>query len=112
MSHISRDLKEGDTLILYAAPIRRGAAPRHARHGAGYEERLQSCVDNFVHEVRPGRVARIGISIGYATYGQDGFAIDELMEIADQRMYEDKIARKRRLSTARVAAFPGVGFRA
>ena len=68
--------------------------------------RLQSAVDNFAYEVRPGRVARIGISIGYATYGQDGTAIDELMEVADQRMYQDKIARRRNASALRVAAFP------
>jgi len=66
--------------------------------------RLQAAVDNFVYEVRPGRVARIGISIGYATYGQDGTAIDELMEVADQRMYDDKIARRRNSSTLPVAA--------
>ena len=67
--------------------------------------RLQSAVDSFAYEVRPGRFARIGISIGYATYGQDGTAIDELMEVADQRMYQDKFAR-RNASAPRVAAFP------
>jgi len=68
--------------------------------------RLQSAVDNFAYEVRPGRVARVGISIGYATYGPDGTAIDELMEVADQRMYQDKIARRRDASSLRVATFP------
>ena len=68
--------------------------------------RLQSAVDNFVFQVRPGRVARIGISIGHATYGQDGTAIDELMEVADQRMYQDKFARRRNASALRIAAFP------
>jgi GGDEF domain-containing protein len=69
--------------------------------------RMQSAVDNYYHEVRPGRVARVGLSIGYATYGLDGMAIDELMEVADQRMYEDKVDRKRSASVLRVAAFPG-----
>jgi diguanylate cyclase (GGDEF)-like protein len=68
--------------------------------------RLQAAVDNFAYEVRPGRVARIGISIGFATYGEDGTALDELMEVADQRMYQDKIARRRTASALRVAAFP------
>jgi hypothetical protein len=31
----------------------------------------------------------------FAVYGQDG-EHDELMEVADQRMYEDKTARKRK----------------
>ena len=46
--------------------------------------------------MRPGRVARVGISIGYVIYGQEGTAIDELMEIADHRMYAD-LARMRPL---------------
>jgi GGDEF domain-containing protein len=63
-------------------------------------------VDNFSYEVRPGRVARIGISIGHAAYGQDGTAIDELMEVADQRMYQDKFDRRRNAAALRFAAFP------
>ena len=51
-------------------------------------------------------MARVGISIGYATYGQDGTAIDELMEVADQRMYQDKIARRATHLPLRVAEFP------
>src|SRR6185295_6846610 len=67
--------------------------------------------DTYGHHVgdeilrRVAHVARVGLSIGYATYGQDGTAIDELMEVADQRMYEDKLARKRNASALRVAAF-------
>ena len=74
--------------------------------------RVHSAVEGFAHEVRTGRVARIGVSIGFATYGQDGEAIDELMEVADQRMYEDKIARKRKVYVARAGAGPAqaVGF--
>jgi len=63
-------------------------------------------VDGFAHEVRPGRVARVGISIGFATLGSDGFDISELMEVADQNMYQDKLARKGVAPVARVAARP------
>jgi diguanylate cyclase (GGDEF)-like protein/putative nucleotidyltransferase with HDIG domain len=102
-------VRGGDTLIRYAGDefvaVLHRATPEIVMD---LKSRLQASVDSFAHEVRPGRVARVGISIGYANYGQDGSAIDELMEVADQRMYEDKIARKRSASntSARVATFP------
>ena len=98
-------VRSGDTLIRYAGDefvaVLHRVTPDMVLE---MKMRLQAAVDNFVYEVRPGRVARIGISIGYATYGQDGTAIDELMEVADQRMYDDKIARRRNASTLPVAA--------
>lgn len=100
-------LRTGDTLIRYAGDefvaVLHRATPEMVMD---LKTRLQAAVENFAHEVRPGRIARVGISIGHATYGQDGLAIDELMEIADQRMYEDKLARKRNASASRVAIFP------
>lgn len=87
-------LRSGDTLIRYAGDefvaVLHRATPATV---AELKRRLQSAVEEFGHEVRPGKIARVGISIGYATYGADGKAIDELMEIADQRMYEDKHRR-------------------
>jgi diguanylate cyclase (GGDEF)-like protein len=90
-------LRSGDTLIRYAGDefvaVLHRATPAMV---AELKRRLQSAVEEFGHEVRPGKIARVGISIGYATYGADGKAIDELMEIADQRMYEDKHRRTER----------------
>jgi diguanylate cyclase (GGDEF)-like protein len=97
-------VRSGDTLVRYAGDefvaVLHRATPEMV---LDMKARLQAAVDNFSYEVRPGRVARIGISIGFATYGQDGAAINELMEVADQRMYEDKLARKRSGSAARAA---------
>jgi diguanylate cyclase (GGDEF)-like protein/putative nucleotidyltransferase with HDIG domain len=97
-------VRSGDTLVRYAGDefvaVLHRATPEMVLE---MKARLQSAVDNFAHEVRPGRIARIGISIGFATYGQDGAAINELMEVADQRMYEDKLARKRNGVAARAA---------
>jgi diguanylate cyclase (GGDEF)-like protein/putative nucleotidyltransferase with HDIG domain len=90
-----RHLRLGDTLIRYAGDefvaILHYATPDVV---SDLKQRLQTAVEDFAHEVRPGRVARIGISIGHAALGCDGVAIDELMEVADRRMYEDKLARK------------------
>ena len=100
-------VRSGDTLIRYAGDefvaILHRATPEVV---ADLKARLQTAIDHCAYEVRPGRVARVGISIGYVTYGQDGMAIDELMEIADQRMYEDKAARKQGAPGTRAAAAP------
>jgi diguanylate cyclase (GGDEF)-like protein/putative nucleotidyltransferase with HDIG domain len=108
VAQVSRSqIRSGDTLIRYAGDefvaVLHRVTPDMV---VEMKTRLQSAVDNFAYEVRPGRVARIGISIGCATYGQDGTAIDELMEVADQRMYQDKLARRMNASTLRIAAFP------
>jgi diguanylate cyclase (GGDEF)-like protein/putative nucleotidyltransferase with HDIG domain len=108
VAQVSRaQLRSGDTLIRYAGDefvaVLHRATPETVLE---MKTRLQAAVDNSAYEVRPGRVARIGISIGYATYGEDGTALDELMEVADQRMYQDKIARRRNASALRIAAFP------
>jgi diguanylate cyclase (GGDEF)-like protein len=112
LAQVARNqLRSGDTLIRYAGDefvaVLHRATPEMV---IDLKERLQAAVDGFAHEVRPGRVARVGISIGHATYGQDGTAIDELMEVADQRMYEDKFARKRGQPRLRVASFPTRSF--
>lgn len=108
VAQVSRaQVRSGDTLIRYAGDefvaVLHRVTPEMVLE---MKTRLQAAVDSFAHEVRPGRIARVGISIGYATYGQDGSAIDELMEVADQRMYQDKIARRRAASALRVATFP------
>jgi diguanylate cyclase (GGDEF)-like protein/putative nucleotidyltransferase with HDIG domain len=107
VAQVSRgQVRSGDTLIRYAGDefvaVLHRVTPEMV---AEMKMRLQAAVDSFTYEVRPGRVARVGISIGYATYGEDGTAIDELMEVADKRMYEDKLARGRSAAALKVAPF-------
>jgi diguanylate cyclase (GGDEF)-like protein/putative nucleotidyltransferase with HDIG domain len=96
IAHIARaQLRSGDILFRYAGDefvaVLHRPTPEMV---ADLKIRLQRAVDSFTHEVMPGRMARVGISIGYATYGQDGMAINELMAVADQQMYVDKTARR------------------
>lgn len=55
---------------------------------------LQRAVDALQVDVGRGRVAAIGVSAGAATYPADGRTIDELLSVADQRMYADKVRRQ------------------
>jgi diguanylate cyclase (GGDEF)-like protein len=37
---------------------------------------------------------RVGASIGISTYPSDGVSVETLIQIADEKMYEDKVSRK------------------
>jgi diguanylate cyclase (GGDEF)-like protein/putative nucleotidyltransferase with HDIG domain len=100
-------VRSGDIVIRYAGDefvaILHRATPEVV---ADLKSRLQAAIDHCTYEARPGRVACVGISIGHVTYGEDGTAIDELMEVADRRMYEDKARRKENAAAARMTALP------
>lgn len=67
--------------------------------------RIETAVSDFTLHVRGGGKARVGISIGTATYGADGETLDQLLVAADQAMYRAKsrnklevLARNQRIS--------------
>ncbi|MCA1849930.1 MAG: GGDEF domain-containing protein, partial [Acidobacteria bacterium] len=57
-------------------------------------ERIESAVSKFSLHVRAGHSARVGISVGAATYGMDGETLDQLLIAADQAMYSAKSVHK------------------
>ncbi len=57
--------------------------------------RIESAVSEFSLHVRGmGGAARVGISVGTATYGVDGETLDQLLVAADQAMYRAKSSHK------------------
>ena len=62
---------------------------------------LQQSIDEVYFEARPGKRLKLGISLGTAVFPHDGATYEALLAVADNRMYQDKAARKR--SAARVA---------
>ncbi len=56
--------------------------------------RIEQAVAGFSLHVRGNRRARVGISIGTATFGQDGQSLDQLLVAADQAMYRTKSLHK------------------
>jgi diguanylate cyclase (GGDEF)-like protein/putative nucleotidyltransferase with HDIG domain len=55
---------------------------------------LQNLMDGASFEARPGKSMRLRISAGCATHPDDGDSYEELMSVADNRMYQDKAGRK------------------
>jgi diguanylate cyclase (GGDEF)-like protein/putative nucleotidyltransferase with HDIG domain len=57
-------------------------------------ERIEKTISNFSLHVRAEHHARVGISVGAATYGIDGETLDQLLIAADQAMYSAKSSHK------------------
>lgn len=67
--------------------------------------RIENAVGRFSMQVRGDKHARVGISVGTATFDIDGETLDQLLIVADQAMYRVKSDHK--LNGA--AAIPHVG---
>ena len=57
---------------------------------------LQHAVDTIPFEPAPGVAVTLSISVGHAMYPSDGGSFEALIRQADERMYANKSARKRR----------------
>jgi diguanylate cyclase (GGDEF)-like protein/putative nucleotidyltransferase with HDIG domain len=56
--------------------------------------RIEAAVSEFTLQIRGGGKARVGISIGTATFGVEGETLDQLLVAADQAMYRAKSSHK------------------
>ncbi|HEX5474231.1 MAG TPA: HD domain-containing phosphohydrolase [Vicinamibacterales bacterium] len=66
-----------------------------AQEAENKRQELQASVDRVRFEARPGRQLPLGVSIGTAIFPEDGESYEMLIATADNRMYQDKAARKR-----------------
>jgi diguanylate cyclase (GGDEF)-like protein/putative nucleotidyltransferase with HDIG domain len=57
-------------------------------------QRIEAVVSEFSLPVRARGKARVGISVGTATFGVDGETLDQLLVAADQAMYRSKSSHK------------------
>jgi diguanylate cyclase (GGDEF)-like protein/putative nucleotidyltransferase with HDIG domain len=92
---IQGQLREYDFLARYAGDEFVAVVQELA--GSQVEElshRIEQAVTGFTLEVRGRRHARVGISIGTATFGNDGQSLDQLLVAADQAMYRTKSSHK------------------
>jgi diguanylate cyclase (GGDEF)-like protein len=92
---IQRQLREYDFLARYAGD--EFVAVVQELVGSQVEElsaRIESAVAKFSLHVRGDKRARVGISIGTATFDTDGETLDQLLVAADQAMYRVKSSHK------------------
>jgi diguanylate cyclase (GGDEF)-like protein/putative nucleotidyltransferase with HDIG domain len=68
------------------------------------QSRIETAVSEFSLHVRGSGQARVGISIGTATYGIQGETLDHLLVAADQAMYRAKSSHKLEKSAQQAAA--------
>ena len=57
-------------------------------------EKLRSLIEEHTFLQEEGINARLGASLGIATYPTEAQTKESLIRLADKRMYEDKIERK------------------
>jgi diguanylate cyclase (GGDEF)-like protein len=57
-------------------------------------QRIGTAVSKFSLQIRDRGQARVGISIGTATFGVEGETLDQLLVAADQAMYREKSGHK------------------
>jgi diguanylate cyclase (GGDEF)-like protein/putative nucleotidyltransferase with HDIG domain len=92
---IQGQLREYDFLARYAGD--EFVAVVQELVGSQVEElraRIEHAVAKFSLHVRGDKRARVGISIGTATYNSDGDTLDQLLVAADQAMYRVKSSHK------------------
>ncbi|MBI4456242.1 MAG: diguanylate cyclase [Acidobacteria bacterium] len=97
ISHILRNqMRKSDTCVRYAGDefvaVLSGANRRQAEDNTS---RIQNAVDNHDLIVDNFRI-RVGISVGCATFPDDGRDAQMLIALADQNMYADKLRRTNR----------------
>jgi diguanylate cyclase (GGDEF)-like protein/putative nucleotidyltransferase with HDIG domain len=88
---IQNQLREYDFLARYAGD--EFVALVQELVGIQVEElcmRIENVVSQFALQVGRGRYARVGISLGTATFGIDGDTLDQLVMNADKEMYRAK----------------------
>src|SRR6185369_3318204 len=88
---IQKQLREYDFLARYAGDEFVALVPELV--GIQVEElctRIENVVSQFALAVDRGSHARVGISMGTATFGVDGETLDQLLMSADQEMYRVK----------------------
>jgi diguanylate cyclase (GGDEF)-like protein/putative nucleotidyltransferase with HDIG domain len=92
---IQGELREYDFLARYAGD--EFVAIVQELVGAQVDElrtRLERVVSEFTLRVRGSGLARVGISVGTATFGVEGETLDQLLVAADQAMYRAKSSHK------------------
>jgi len=67
-------------------------------------QRIENAILNFHLRVKTDQYASVGVSIGAAMYGKDGETLDQLITVADEKMYAVKSIHKSTGANRKVVA--------
>ena len=97
IAHFLRDqLRESDTCIRYAGDEFIAVLPRAGKEQAKHAIlRIQEALDDYKIMVDEDSFVQIGISIGAASFPENGRQADLLLVVADQAMYQNKFRRRK-----------------
>ena len=88
---LRKTVRESDLVVRHGGDEFVAVLLRTARQDAAeMANRIQREIDNRTFEVSPGRSVSVGISIGCASWSEDGDSLEELLHAADAAMYGDK----------------------
>lgn len=98
LARVIRDQLRGcDTCVRYAGDEFIVIVPGVGKEGiAKLQGRIQKAIEGYRFPLHGGRAARISISMGAASFPEDGRTFDALLSVADARMYKQKSAGQRR----------------
>jgi diguanylate cyclase (GGDEF)-like protein/putative nucleotidyltransferase with HDIG domain len=92
---IKRQLRQMDILARYAGDEFVAIMPMASSDVAlMIAERIRAAVETQTFNVRTGRTAQVGISIGIACFPREGETVEALITAAGQNMQHDKYARR------------------
>jgi diguanylate cyclase (GGDEF)-like protein len=103
-SVISRQLREYDFLARYGGDEFVAIIPETDNaHVMGLCRRIEAAVNEFRLPVDGERYAKVGVSLGSASYPLHGESFDQLVIAADKAMYITKAINKQRMHQAAIA---------
>ena len=103
---LNSHLRESDTCVRYAGDEFIAILPGVSKDNATYAiKRIQNALDEHRIMINEHDSAQVGISIGAATFPEDGREPDILLVVADQAMYKNKAARQKKKYPSEVIRF-------
>ncbi|OLD63147.1 MAG: hypothetical protein AUI47_10290 [Acidobacteria bacterium 13_1_40CM_2_68_5] len=97
LARVIRDQLRGcDTCVRYAADEFIVTLPGVGKQEvARLQTRIQGAIESHPFVVHGGKPARLSVSIGSASFPQDGTTFDALIAVADARMYDAKTSHRK-----------------
>jgi diguanylate cyclase (GGDEF)-like protein/putative nucleotidyltransferase with HDIG domain len=98
---VRRELRQMDILTRYAGDEFVAIMPMaSSKMAAGIADRMRNAVEEQLFSVRAGTMIGLGVSLGVASFPDDGETTEELLTAAAGRMQRDKHGRKTFLTVA------------